>query len=510
MAGSARVVRNTVANGIGGFTATALGVVLAPIMIAELGLQAYGIYALALTLSFAGGYAALSDLGIEQATVRYVAEAEGGAPDQLNRIVATTLLFFAGISLPLAILLVLLAPALTDLFSVGPGLRSEAEALFALIAAQLVFEMPARAFTAVLEGTQRFMHYQAVEVGKAVAITGGIVVVLATDGGLRELGIVYAAAAALTLLAYWALAHRIVVGLRAGPRHASRAEFRRLLGYGTSVFAFRLMGTLHRQMDKVILGVATTPSFVALYEIANKLQLAVAQVHAISTSALLPAAAAARRDAALLRDMFVRGTSYTVAVGLPVAIGALIFAEPLLRDWIGREALDAVTTAQLLLAFSIVTVFQNVGTTIVVALGRVRRLLLITVAVTLLNLGLSIALVGRLEADGVALGTLIASACGAVPLLTLFLREVGVSLTAWWRRVVLVQLPGAFVQIVVGTALLALVDPADNLLLDGLAVLASVAAYLAAYVTVGMRGPERDALLGAVRGALSKRHGTPT
>ena len=257
-------------------------------------------------------------------------------------------------------------------------------------------------------------------------------------------------------------------------------------------------------MDKIILGAATRPALVGLYEIANKLHLAILQVHQISTSAVTPAAATARREPAVLREMFVRGTQYTAAFGIPATIAALVFAGPLLRDWIGPEAIAATSAAQLLLVYLLLKVFENVGTMVLVALGRVRRVLVITVAVTGANLVLSIVLVGPLEIDGVLLGTLIATALGWLPMLRLFLQEFGVGAREWLARVVAPQLPGAAATALVGLGLYELVEPTGSLALDALAALAAVCAGVLAYAAAGARGAERDALLAALGGAVPK------
>jgi O-antigen/teichoic acid export membrane protein len=66
----ARVVRNTLANGAGAFTGIAISLILTPFLIRHLGLEAYGIWVLAQSLTFFGGYAAIADLGVEAAAVR--------------------------------------------------------------------------------------------------------------------------------------------------------------------------------------------------------------------------------------------------------------------------------------------------------------------------------------------------------------------------------------------------------------------------------------------------------
>ena len=501
---SAKLVRNTLANGLGGVAGVAIAVLLTPFLITQLGLDAYGVWTLALTLSFAGGYAALSDLGVEAATVRFVAEAFADHDDdRISELVATTLAFFAAIGLMIGGAVVIAAGVLTDLFSVEAPLRHDATIVFALVGAQLVFEMPARALAAVLEGTQRFVTFQAAELTRAGVLAAATIGVLLGGGGIVGLGIAYAATSAATFCVYWVLAHRAVPGLHAAPWHASWTEFRRLVSYGTSVFTLRFTGTLYRQMDKAILGIATNPRLVGLYEVANKIHLAASLVQSMSVSALAPAAAQSRRDPHLLRDMYLRGTCYTVAASLPVTLGALVFAQVLLRDWIGPEAVPATDAARLFLAYLTIMVFHNVGTTMLVALGRLRRLLVITVAMTVVNLVVSIALVGRLEITGVLLGTLVASVLGWGPILALCLRSLDVGAGQWVRRVLLPLVPGIAVELIVAGGLLAAVDGAHSLALDAVALLASVVASLAAFTWLGLGAVERRVLFATVRRAMT-------
>jgi O-antigen/teichoic acid export membrane protein len=503
------LVRNTLANGAGASIGMAIGILITPFTITQLGLSAYGVWTLALTLSFAGGYAAMSDLGIEQATVRYVAEAHSDDDmDALNRTVATTLVFFAIVGLALAALVFVLASSLTSLFDAPDDLRHASTVAFALVGGQLVIEMPSRALTAVLEGTQRFVAYQSIELAKAVLFGALTIAVLVSDHGVIGLAISYVGVSALAFFGYLALAHRAAPGLRLHPRSASLAELRRLLRFGLNVFVFRLTGTAYRQMDKVILGVATQPRLVALYEVANKLHLAATMIQTMSVSALLPAAAAARRDAAVLRDMLLRGGAYTVAAALPFTTAAIVFAGPLLADWIGPEADGATGAAQLFLAYLTLTVFQLVPTTLLVAMGHLRKLILVTVAATFLNLGLSIALVGPLEVEGVLLGTLIATAVGWAPTLLIGLRRFEVPVAVWPRRVLWPQVIPTVLQVAVLFAGLALIGDVGSLPLDGAWMLLSVGVYLLAFSRLGMSGDERRALAGSLRGALSRRRST--
>jgi O-antigen/teichoic acid export membrane protein len=507
----ATVVRNTLANGLGSVLGTVIGVVLTPLVIDRLGIEAYGVWTLALTLSFAGGYAALTDVGIEAATVRHVAEAQSvGDQVAINRAVSTTLLIFSSLGVVLAIAVAIAAPALVRAFSVDQALRDAANVTFLLIGVQLVLELPARAFTAVLEGTQSFVTYQVVELSKALVNGVGTVVVLLSGGGLRGLAVVYVVMTTIGFFSYWALAHRAVPGLRAGPRNASRAELRKLLTYGTTVFGLRFTGTIHRQMDKVILGAATDPRYVGIYEIANKLQMAAAQVQGMFVSALTPATASLRQHREVLRDLYLRGTLYTAAVSLPVALGAILFAEPILSDWIGSEGTEASGPARLFLVYLLYTVLNSVGTTMLVALGRLRRLVLFAFISVSVNLAVSIALAHSLKINGVILGTLVGGGIVWWPTLHLCLREFGVTTGQWLRRIAAPQVPAIAALAAVGFPLALLARRADNLAIDLAALGVSAAVALVAFVALGVRGSTRAELFEALRGGVQPRRAVTT
>ena len=507
---AARLVRNTLVNGLGGVASIAIGIVLTPFIIAQLGLAGYGVWTLALTLTFVGGYAALSDLGVEAATARYVAEAASDDDyDAVNRTVATTLVFFAAIGLVLAVTTVALSEPLTHLFSVPDSMRHAARLCFALVGAQLAFELPSRAFVAVLEGMQRFAVFQAIELTRGLIQAALWSVALIAGYGVAALAAGLAVSTMVTLLLYWYFAHRAVPGLRASPRRATRSELRRLVTFGGSVFVLRFAGTLYRQMDKVILGVALTPSAVGLYEIANKIHLMASTAQSMSVSALLPAAATWRRKPEVLRDIYLRGSCYTVAASLPVLVGAFAFAEPLVRDWIGSEADGAALPARLFLAYLLINVVHNVGSVMVVALGRLRAMLIITLSNVLINLVVSVALVGPLGIEGVILGTLVGNGVVWPLYLRLYLRVFDVELGQWFRRIVLPNLPSLVIQGAVLAVLVALTVDSGSLLVIAMALGLSVVVYLATFIWFGLGAVERGVLLATLRSAVTGRAGPP-
>ena len=507
---AARLVRNTLVNGLGSIAAIAIGVILTPFIIAQLGLAGYGVWSLALTLTFSGGYTGLTDLGVESATARYVAEAYSDGDDEgVNRTVATSLAFFTLLGLALAVVALALSRPLVDLFSVPADLHDQAVLCFALVGGQLAFELPTRAFVAVLEGTQHFTTFQTVELARALTQAALWSAALVAGYGVAALGAGFACSTLVALVLYWRLAHRALPTLRASPRRASVAEFRRLLSFGGSVFVLRFAGTLYRQMDKVIIGIALDPAAVGLYEIANKIHLLASMAQSMSVSALLPATATWRRDLNVLRDMFLRGTCYTVAMSLPVTVGAFALAEPLIRDWIGPEGTGAAGPARLFLIYLFINVVHNVGSTMVVTLGRLRTMLIVTMSNVAINLVVSIALVGPLGIEGVILGTLVGNAVAWPFYLKLYLRTFDVGLGQWFRRIVVPNLPSLAAQALALAALVALVGNSSSLLVTVLALGASIAVYIGSFLRFGLGSTEREVLLRTLRAAVTGRPGAP-
>lgn len=500
---AARLVRNTGANAVGGVLNVVIGLVLTPFLIDGLGAAGFGVYALALSFSFLGGYVALADLGIEAATARFVAEARAaGRIDLVGTVASNAMACFTGIALVVAPVLALLAVPLVELFGVEGDLRGPAILCFAFVALQLVFELPARVFIAVIQGAQRFDVTQLIEVTRGVAQGALFAAVLVADLGVGAIGAAIAASSLLVLVISAVLARRITPGLAFAPGRVSRAELRRLLRFSGSLFTIRLTGTIYRQMDRAIVGIGLGAASVASYEIAQRVHLGAQLVQSISASALLPTAAYLRDHLDTLRDLLLRGTCYSLAASLPAITALFCFAEPLIRGWVGDEFADVAGSARLFLSYLLLTASLSVGLGIVVALGRTRRVIVWSLVNLAVNLAVSVALVGPLGVDGVILGTLAGQAVAFLPMLRLVLAELETSAGLWLRRAVAPNLPGLALQLAVTVPVAVAVSDSGSLPLALALVLASIAVSAAAFLAVGLDAAHRRLLVLTVRNAI--------
>ena len=502
----ARVVRNTLANGIGTLAGVLVSLALTPFLIDGLGTEGFGVWALALSLSVLGGYASMTDLGVEASVARYVAEARSDRDVQAAReVVSTAMAFFMAVAVVVAPILAALAFPLVGVFDISADLRDAAVLCFALMGAQLIFEMPARVFFAVLEGAQRYDVYQVLEVARAIVQSALYVVVLVTDLGVAGLAAATVLSSGVVMVIGWVAARRIVPDARVSIRDVRRDRFRTLVTFGGQYFFVRFAGTLYRQMDKAIVGIALGVAAVTYYEIANRVHQAASMVQSIAGSALMPATAYLRANRERLRELYLRGTNYAVAISMPVVAAGFIFAEDLIRTWVGDDLTEAAGPARLFLTYLAFVAFHAVGSVMLVGLGRMRFIIWVLIVFTVVNLGVSLALVGPLGVEGVILGTVIAQAVIWIPYTVKFFREWEVSLGEWMRQTVLPNVPGIVVQAATAAPLLWLSTRSSNLpAVAGIALL-SVLLSLAAYLALGLPRGDRERLVTVVRGAVRRR-----
>ena len=490
----ASVARNTIINAVAIFSGLLVTLLVTPYIVHQVGSNAFGVWALALTLTVSAGYLSLTDLGLQQTAVRFLADAHRTQDAAaLRGIFSTTLALFVGVSAAVAALLIVVAPLLAAVFNLPARLEDDATLVFRIIALQAAFDLPALAFRAVLEASQRFGAVRAIDVGRNVLFAGIVVVLLGTGGGVVSVALASVVAAVLALACYAAVAVATEPTARFRPRTIERTRTRKMLRFSGWLFVIRILSVTYRQMDKVILAVVLTVQAVAVYEISNRLATAVILLAGATGGALLPAAAYARLDTARLRELFLRGTTYSAAIVIPVAVTGIVYAKLLVVGWVGDELESATGPARLFFVWVALGAFDAVGTTMLVSVGRLRPMFWLTLVWVATNLGLSIALAPVWGVSGVVAATVVTY----VPLLAAYtaicLREFAIPVREWLRRVVAPNVPGPALQLALGMATLPLVERLPPLAGAALGGVAGIALSIGTYLLVIGR-PGRAAL----------------
>jgi O-antigen/teichoic acid export membrane protein len=253
-----------------------------------------------------------------------------------------------------------------------------------------------------------------------------------------------------------------------------------------------ISGLVIYSMDRAVLAAFRSPAAVGLYEGPVRGHNVVQQVHGTLTIPVLPAASRylAENDRMRTRELLLRGTRYTLAAVVPLALVFMILAQPILRVWLGPKFAAGATAMTLLVAYWLINANTGVAGNMLVAAGRARWLAGYAAGVAALNLLLSLALTPSLGLDGVVLGTTVAYVIGFPFFLARTLSIFPVSLGELAREA---WLPAYLTGAVIGALLLAVrvTVTFENLLqLAGISLLA-ILVYWAIYYAAWLRPSER-------------------
>lgn len=499
---SGRLLRNTLANGGANAANALVTLALTPLLLHRLGPRQYGVWLLALSVTFSSGYLALADLGLPQASVRFIAEARAtGSSEKINTIASTTIAFFLVVGTIVGLAVAALASTFVSLLGPVGDLARPAREVFVLVGLSIVVDLPAAGLLAVIEGTQHYSRLRAIDVGGRL-LWGGAVVAAVEDGhGVVALAAASLGASLLEAAGALVIAHRVQPSLRLGPSLVDRRTLRETMSFGSMVALMQGLSVVYAQMDRVIIGIAIGAAVVANYEVAYRLQSVATLVMVMSYSAVLPAAAynAAREESAKQRELFLRGTKYAVALILPPTLATMVFARPLIVTWVGSAYASMAGPARLFLIYPLFGCLNQVGIAMLSGLGRLGRVITIQAGAVAVNLALSIILVGPLGISGVILGTLVGNGLAFLPYTALLLSTFQVHTTTWIRRIVLPNLLAVIVQLCAELALLHWATGLHQFWQIILLCVASCAIGLSVFATVGLRSDERRHLLQRLR-----------
>ena len=115
----------------------------------------------------------------------------------------------------------------------------------------------------------------------------------------------------------------------------------------------------------------------------------------------------AQGDAARLRALIVRGSRYTLALLVPLAVTAIALAGPLLEVWLGPRFRQGEVALSILVSYWLLYGALVVTPGLLIGAGRARTVARYVVLVAAANLALSLALTPVLGLEGPALGTAI-------------------------------------------------------------------------------------------------------
>jgi O-antigen/teichoic acid export membrane protein len=418
----AGLFRNTLAVAASSLSSQFFSFLLAPIMIARLGLTLFGVWTVVGAVVI---YATILDAGLTRALARFVALYDARSdPTAIRECIGLGLIAFTAIGLVLVPTAWLAGPPL----AAALGHVSDGQMRQILLASAAIFIV--QGYSAVLQALPQGLRRMLAP--NAAVVAGNTVNFAASVGALvasRSLvPYAWANAAAEALSALFVLVSVRYVWRSRMAAVPSRERVREVLGFSLQSQLGWIADLINLQSDKIVLGLIVGPRAAGVYQVASSVAAAVRSVGVISISAIIPSATAmiAGEGRAVVRRLALHYAPRALGVSLPIFALTALTAPFLFSVWIHRATHAEVPILIALNAAYAVNIATGVPSTLSIADNRPGFVSRNSLQMAALNLVLTLALAPAFGLAGVVAGTVVAVGGVSAVFIVSFARSYGI------------------------------------------------------------------------------------
>jgi len=391
-----------------------IALVLPPLLVHRMVPAEYGVWVLILQCS---AYINLLDLGLQTAIGKFVAEYDA-IGDRLgsSRILSNSFAILCASAFVGAIAIAVIAWRVPQIFhQMPPALISPLRLGILIVGWSTVLALPFSAFLAAFTGLQKYGFPTALAISSKVLSSAALAVLLLMHGKLVQLAWLMAAFTLVTAGSQffgWRRYARQYVDFSFGL--INRQSAWRLMKYCSVLSVWTVAALFISGLDMVIVGhydYKNTGYYSIATSITNFMLLVIASVF----GPLLPAVSSLQsgRTSEQIGEMVIRATRYCALlicmIGLPLLFGAY----PLLKLWVGYDyAIHSMLFLEVLVLGNAIRQLGCPYALVVVGTGKQHLATISGVVEAAVNVCVSIYLVQRIGAVGVAIGTLVGAFVG--------------------------------------------------------------------------------------------------
>jgi len=388
------------------FLRVLLGFVVTPIVLAHIGRESYGFWAI---VGGVIGYVGMVDFGITGAVGTLIAR-EQRSTTEVNRIASNALVVFS------------LAGVLALVFSYGASVlapivlrvygqdKTMVSGLILLAGTGLAISFPVRSLAAVLRGTQHIATLRLVEFGLALFRTVVLLGLLYAGLGVKALPWAAIVSSCVGIPVLVAISKTIVPGFRLQLSDVSSKMLTSIFNVGGWWFLGSLGAIFIYQTDNIIVGRFLGPAAVAVYALTFRVPTLVREQLYQLNFAVAPGIGdlVGRGKDQRLRELFPLAMRIVFFLGFSSGLLIVKLNRGFVSLWVGSENYGGDVLTLIMAASVLYHVVFHISSVILTNKLDLKVVAGTRFAEGVLNLLLSLVLVGRYGLEGVAAGTLIA------------------------------------------------------------------------------------------------------
>jgi O-antigen/teichoic acid export membrane protein len=373
--------RNLISNAVGIVVPALSWVVVVPVLVRCLGVDGFGVYTIAFSLS---GLMSFLELGLTSASIKFIADVEIRRSDEtLEKIVSSNIFLYAGIGVFVVILTFLFATQLAALIFRETNVDADELALIVKFVGILVsMTLVKNSLASVVMGFQRYDIYNLIQVNFFILQAFSLVAASVIWKNIPSLMLANIGVMAVSIIGF------IIAIRRLSPRtrlvrtpHAESLKI--LFSFGMYMMLINLSSTVLMNMDKVIVGWVMGPESVAYYSVPAQIALKIHNGLAVLIMFIFPLTSEVQScgDESTVRQIYLHSMRFIVLADGVAMVFLSTFASDILKIWIDTNFSMAsahllVLTSLAYLAFSLsITPFHMLQ-----GIGRARELSLMCMA----------------------------------------------------------------------------------------------------------------------------------
>lgn len=483
--------------------------IMAPIYLRLMGHYDYGLREIVFSLL---GYMGLLSLGMQPTISRFISASHAVKDrESVREIYATGLSFMCLVGVAISLMVLAGAYLFADSMGQTNGDGSKYQLFLFLVAVQVLFSFPMNVTQSFLEGIQRFVFKNVVNMGCTIFIAVVCFNYMTEDNGLVLLASLTAATVVLRLLIYTAVLAMPEIGHGLPDfRRFSWSRLKEMLVFGSKAFVQGLSTKANKSADQLVIGGILGPAMVPVLTIPRTLIDYVNRITMTFTQVFMPVFSdmAAKDQGGRLKDLYLVSSKYTVAVVMAMSIGASVIGQPFIELWMPGQFDPATVNSIVFImgAYMVIHRLNPFAGHFLTAINKHGFLAKVSPIGATVNVIASIILVYKIGVVGAALGTLIPVFVLSPLVLAFTCKHLGVSFGTYVRQSILPGLiPVLFMTAVVVWLRLSWgLDSYTRLLI---CVLAGGLTFVLTFFLFSCPPTERNKLLKHLGWNASKPHG---
>lgn len=408
-----------------------------PFLVRSLGQSEYGLYSLIVSIT---AYLLLLDLGVGNAIVRYMSRYR--VHNDLNmqqKFLGLTTLFYTFIGIFTIIIGIFIQNNISVVFKYGltPNEIIKVQTMFSITMVNAAITMGISSFDKVILAFEHFAFSRILAMSKLVIRVALSIIILDLGGDAVD---IIRINLAMTIVFGAISVLYVIFRLKIVPvfKGFEMGFIKEIIGYSSFIFIQMVATQINAMVDKVLLGIMASSGIIGIYAIGAQISQYFQSIAGCINGVLMPSVVRLVETNAtskqLLDEMVKIGRFKLSYLGLIWGV-FLIYGQLFVSLWVGIKNEKAYYVALIIILPMVFSQIQSIGTNILWAKNKHRIQAYLQIAVSIINIGLTVVLIRWNPLIGASLGTCIALFIGDTVVMNLvFKKYIGISIREYYIR----------------------------------------------------------------------------